>query len=103
MRCLFSHQLKINSFGLTLSRYHVQPGCTTRTFSNICLHCLTYAHTLPESREMWHFRMKCVLDDMAWRTRSCNLLLSFLFPLPSRAGSLHSPEFSYGRFDVIRH
>src|SRR5260370_31896337 len=63
MRCLFSDQLKINSFGLTLSRYHVQPGCTTRTFSNICLHCLTYAHTLPESREMWHFRMKCVVDD----------------------------------------
>src|SRR5260370_42241727 len=39
------------------------PGCTTRTFSNICLHCLTYEHTLPESREMWHFRMKCVVDD----------------------------------------
>src|SRR5260370_7880145 len=79
------------------------PGCTTRTFSNICLHCLTYAHTLPESREMWHFRTECVLDDMAWRTRSCNLLLSFLCPLPSRAGSLQSPEFSYGRFDLIRH
>src|SRR5260370_5749496 len=68
MRCLFSLQLKINSFALTLARDHMHPGCTTRTFSNICLHCLTYAHTLPASREMWHFRAECVLDDTSWRT-----------------------------------
>src|SRR5260370_10916029 len=57
------------------------PGCTTRTFSNICLHCLTYAHTLPESREMWHFRMKCVVDDTSGGGRVAAIYYSPFFVL----------------------
>ncbi len=72
------------------------------TSPSIYLSSATLRTKLARVKKNVRCRVICGLDDVSRRTRRWSSLLSFLCPRPSRAGSLQSPKFSYGRFDVIR-
>ena len=61
MRCLFFHQLNINSLGLTLSRNRVHLGA--RFASSRDSPSLRCAAELAGVKINVVFRMKCMLDD----------------------------------------
>jgi hypothetical protein len=62
MRCLFSNQLKINSFDLTLSRNHVHPGARLSS-SRVSTSFVKMRAELAGVKRNVVFRMKCVRND----------------------------------------